>query len=290
MTRLGSIDFQEVASDTLVLGTNKGGWIYSSQRPAYEVRLPAFFIMNEFISHTDVATALGAPIPSSKANLRMEDLTANDVAGLCQTIMESSEFKAFSDTNEGSWEVRLPSESEWYLAHRKGVLALSAGTNERLADGPASNNRGAMMDGRPRPNEFIGPASSQSAVMAIHPRNAAVFAKGTVPSQRPLPGVFARLVLSPIRTEPAKRVPSTTDTWANIRSELLWTTLLGIVPSFAIPIARGMGAYAIDGWFNLFFGGLCAGFITGAIWRPKRPTLRYDEVQSLVEESDSVSQ
>ena len=290
MVRFGSIDFQEVASDTLVLGTNKGGWIYSSQRPAYEVRLPAFFIMNELLTRADVAAALQAPTQSAKADLPMDDLTANDVEELCQAMMESSEFKTFCNEHEGSWELRLPSESEWYLAQREGAFTLRVGTNERLADGPASNNRGAIMDGRPRPNEFIGPASSQSAVMAIHPRNATVFAKGTVPSQRPLPGVYARLVLSPIRTSSAKRVPSTTDTWANIRSELLWTTLLGIVPSFAIPIARGMGAYAIDGLFNLFFGGLCAGFITGAIWRPKRPTLRYEDVHSLEDASDSVSQ
>jgi hypothetical protein len=29
---------------------------------------------------------------------------------------------------------------------------------------------------------------------------------------------------------------------------------------------------------NLLFGGLCAGFFTGAVWRPKRPVLLYDEV------------
>jgi hypothetical protein len=95
MVRFGSIDFQEVASDTLVLGTNKGGWIYSSQRPAYEVRLPAFFIMNELLTRADVAAALQAPTQSAKADLPMDDLTANDVEELCQAMMESSEFKTF---------------------------------------------------------------------------------------------------------------------------------------------------------------------------------------------------
>ena len=41
-----------------------------------------------------------------------------------------------------------------------------------------------------------------------------------------------------------------------------------------------MSDYAIEGWFNLLFGGLLAGFFTGAIWRPKRPVLTYDEVDS----------
>ena len=42
-----------------------------------------------------------------------------------------------------------------------------------------------------------------------------------------------------------------------MRSEMLWTTVLGIVPSFLIPVLRGMSDYAIEGWVNLLFGGLC---------------------------------
>ena len=50
------------------------------------------------------------------------------------------------------------------------------------------------------------------------------------------------------------------------------STVLGIIPSFTIPILRGFESYAIDGWANLLFGGLCAGFVTGAFWRPRRKT------------------
>ena len=109
----------------------------------------------------------------------------------------------------------------------------------------------------------------------------------SVPSDRPLPGVVGRLALVPIRGGPAKRVPITTDVWRNIRSEALWTTVLGVVPSFLIPVLRGMGDYATEGWLNLLFGGLCAGFFTGAIWRPRRPVLRYEDVDG---GSTSVSQ
>ena len=92
--------------------------------------------------------------------------------------------------------------------------------------------------------------------------------------------MITRLALTPVREGIAPRVPAQTDVWKNVRSELLWTTVLGIVPSFLIPVLRGMSDYAIEGWFNLLFGGLLAGFFTGAIWRPKRPVLTYDEVDS----------
>ena len=62
---------------------------------------------------------------------------------------------------------------------------------------------------------------------------------------------------------PARRVPI----FRQPRTEIIWTTLLGIIPSFLIPVIRGFGSYALDGWANLLFGGLVAGFVTGAIWR-----------------------
>ena len=86
-----------------------------------------------------------------------------------------------------------------------------------------------------------------------------------------------RLVITPIRKNPARIVPKKADYGANIRSELLWTTVLGVIPSFAIPWLRGMGDYVYSGWVNLLFGGLCVGFVTGAFWRPKRPVIMFND-------------
>jgi len=275
---LNGLTFARVEAATTVLGTTKGGWVYASQRPCYEAKLPSFFVMNNPLTERNVAVALGLPSADDKPDEAMEALTSDDLNELASQVMAGEDFRAFTAQQDGPWEVRALSESEWKTATSQNLIRLRPGLTERLCDAPASNNRGAMMDGRPRPNEVLGPASHQVAAMAVHPKNAEVTAITSVPRERPLPNVVARLALTPLRQGPPKRVPEATDRWSNVRAELLWTTVLGIVPSFLIPVLRGMSGYAVDGWVNLLFGGLCAGFLTGAIWRPKRPMLRYDDV------------
>ena len=102
---------------------------------------------------------------------------------------------------------------------------------------------------------------------------------------RDRPNTVIRFVLSPPRDEPIRRVPESADLIGNLKTEIFWTTVLGIIPSFLIPIIRGFGSYAIDGWVNLLFGGLVAGFVTGAIWRPRRPSISYEEG---IQESDGL--
>ena len=252
--------------------------MYASQRPCYEAKTPTFFAMEHPLSRSDVAGAMGKD-GEAESTTPMEELTSYDLAELATTVMERADFTDTTAELEGSWEVRALTHAEWLAARDQGVVNLNSGLTERLADGPASNHRGAMMDGRPRPNEVLGPAASQTAAIGVHPRNPAITAIASVPSDRPLPGVVARLALVPVRETQPKRVPTNTDVWRNVRSEALWTTVLGIVPSFLIPVLRGMGDYATEGWVNLLFGGLCAGFFTGAIWRPRRPVLRYDDVE-----------
>lgn len=275
---LSGLAFHPVEAQTVVLGTTKGGWMYAGQRPCHEVKLPSFFVMAQPLTEREVAAAMGVPVTDQDGERPMETLTSIDVRELSQHLMQSQDFKQTCEALPGRWEVRALTQSEWQAAAKSGILHLPRGCTERLADAPASNHRGAMMDGRPRPNELLGPASQHMAAIAVHPKNTKITAMTSIPHDRPLPNVVARLALSPLREEKEKRVPETTDRWGNLRSELLWTTLLGIIPSFMIPVLRGMGDYATEGWVNLLFGGLCAGFLTGAVWRPQRPMLRYDDV------------
>lgn len=281
---LNGLSFQRVEATEVVMGTTRGGWIYGSQRPSYMARLPAFLVLNDPLSETQVKRAFGLEkVKENDANWMT--LTSVEVDELSAHLMGSPAWKA-SEFNTG-WEIRPPSEAEWRAALAAGKMRIHAGTTERLADAPATNYRGAMMDGRPRPNEWQGPSALQCAALAVHPSRPHITALTGVPINRPLPNVVARLVLAPVRTDAPRRVPEATDRWANLRSELLWTTVLGIVPSFTIPVLRGMGDYAVEGWLNLLVGGLCAGFFTGAFWRPRRPVLSYDDVESRSSLSDS---
>lgn len=278
MVNLNGLTFAAVEAGSTLIGTRKGGWLYAGQRPCYEAKVPSFYTMVNPLTERQVATALGWPSADEKSSEAMEALTSIDLNELAAHVMAGPDFHRFTKEQGAAWELRALSESEWKTAAAQGVLNLSPGLTERLCDAPAASHRGAMMDGRPRPSEVLGPAARQVTGMAVHPKNPDVTATTGVPIDRPLPNVVARLALTPVRTGAPKRVPEATDRWANVRSELLWTTVLGIVPSFLIPVLRGMSDYAVEGWVNLLFGGLCAGFFTGAVWRPKRPVLLYDEV------------
>ena len=275
---LSGLTFSSVKATSTVLGTTKGGWVYSGQRPSYEAKTPSFFVMNRPLTHRQVAKAMGAASGQEHDETPMDSLTSLDLSELASHLMGQEAFQAFVDAHEGAWEIRALTQAEWHAARNQQAIELSSGMTERLADAPSSNNRGAMMDGRPRPNELMGPAASQVGAIAVHPRQPKITAMTGVPQDRPLPNVVARLALTPVREGPPKRVPEHIDRWKNLRSELIWTTLLGIIPSFLIPVLRGMGDYATEGWVNLLFGGLCAGFFTGAIWRPRRPMLQFDDV------------
>lgn len=276
---LCGLEFAPVQAATTVMGTTKGGWVYAGQRPCYEAKTPPFYVMASPLTQVEVTRALGAQSEASAEHEPMESLTSLELEELAQHVMADADFTDAVSGLEGSWELRPLTQAEWKAARTQQVLTLANGLTERLADAPSSNNRGAMMDGRPLPNELLGPASAQTAAIAVHPRNAEITATTSVPLDRPLPNVVSRLALVPVREGAEKRVPEHTNRWKNVRSEVLWTTVLGIVPSFLIPVLRGMSDYATEGWVNLLFGGLCAGFFTGAIWRPRRPMLRYEDVR-----------
>ena len=209
----------------------------------------------------------------------MTGLTISEIQSLGTRITSAIE----SNDEINSLEVRLPSFPEWN--HAFSEIELNPGVVEILSDAAATSHRGGMMDGRPRPIETNGPLQHHRLAVEMHPRKPESFATSNIPVDRSLPNTVIRFVLSPTRTEPVRRVPTTADVVGNLRTEIFWTTVLGVLPSFLIPVLRGFESYAIDGWANLLFGGLVAGFVTGAIWRPRRPSIPYEDG---VQESDGL--
>ena len=266
------IEFQKISTGSVYLGTEKGGWVYASQRPRHEVKCPDFYIMKSVLSQQQILDIL----QSKDADIKLDGAKIHDI---CQRLTDGVADEEFLASSAHGWEVRSPSEGEWRHAHETIGLELNPKKIEILADGVADNYRGAMMDGRPRPFHGLGPMAKHRTAIETHPTREGVTALSSAPMDRPLDGVVTRLVISPIRSENGKIVPLNADFFSNIRGEVFWTFLLGVVPSFVIPIARGMGSYAVNGWANLLFGGLCAGFVTGALWRPRRPTLQYNDVE-----------
>ena len=271
------LEFIPISSGSSWLGSDKGGWIYASQRPRYEVRLPSYYIMKKPLTRGQVARLLDEDESPDEPDEPMTGLTIDEIHALREAIE--------SNLEEESLDVRLPSFPEWN--HASEQIELNPGIVEILSDAAATSHRGGMMDGRPSPIETSGPLQHHRLAVEMHPRKSGTFATSNIPVDRPLPNTVFRFVLSPPRTEPPRRVPKSADVLGNLRTEIIWTTLLGIIPSFLIPVIRGFGTYAIDGWANLLFGGLVAGFVTGAIWRPRRPSISYEE--GVQESEDSLA-
>tara|TARA_B100000212_G_scaffold329475_1_gene294762 strand:- start:1699 stop:2532 length:834 start_codon:yes stop_codon:yes gene_type:complete len=269
--KFAGLVFSHVKAGSVFLGENKGGWIYAGQRPRHEVRCPDFFITEEPLNLSQLSSILDSELSLGDEMIWNKQRLTAIISLLNENIAE------LGDEFEGDWEVRCPTQSEWIHAKTTDKIKPKSGTKEILADAVSSNYRGAMMDGRPRVFDGHGPMQWHTATMEIHPSNNSIHALSSAPMDRDSHGLLLRLVITPIRKGPAVIVPKKADYGANIRSELLWTTMLGVFPSFAIPWLRGMGDYVYSGWFNLLFGGLCAGFVTGAFWRPRRPVIMFED-------------
>ena len=263
---LAGLEFHHIEAGSIFIGENKGGWIYASQRPKHEVRCPDFYITKTPLNLQQLSSILGTDLaPGDATTWNSERLTA-----IIKILNEQINELSSELSSKHQWEIRCPTQSEWIHAKSLDKIIVECKAKEILADAVSSNYRGAMMDGRPRQFSGHGPMQWHTATMEIHPNNKSIHALSSAPMDRNNSGLSVRLVITPIRDGVPRIVPTKADYGANIRSELLWTTLLGIVPSFAIPWLRGMGDYVYSGWVNLLFGGLCVGFVTGAFLATKK--------------------
>ena len=272
--KIDGLTFSKVNTGSVFVGESKGGWIYAGQRPRHEVKCPEFYIMENVLTNQQLSNLLESKISLGDETVWNSERLSVIIAMVNDSLNENLGKLSGDFTN---WEIRCPTQGEWMHAREQKVIQINCKTKEILADAVSGNYRGAMMDGRPRTFEGHGPMQWHTATMEIHPSNKDIIALSSAPMDRENEGLSLRLALTPIRKGSPITVPRKADLAGNIKSELIWTTLLGVVPSFAIPWLRGMGDYVYSGWVNLLFGGLCAGFVTGALWRPRRPIIMYED-------------
>ncbi len=162
---------------------------------------------------------------------------------------------------------RPPTQAEWSYARSLGAIPpLDNQEIVILADNAINGHRGAPLDGRPRVSEEPMLKNRFWAMVGQKDGEARVPIR-IEELQKPQTHVVFRVLDDNL----PPTVPSDTDVLPNMFTEILCIFIFGIIPSFTIPIFRGFADYAIEGWVNLLFGGLCAGFVSGVIWRPRRP-------------------
>jgi hypothetical protein len=188
---VNGLEFIPIESGSSWLGSDKGGWIYASQRPRYEVRLPNYYILKKPLTRGQVAGLLGEDDQPEHPDEPMTGLTINEINSLQTTLKDA--FDSIKEVQ--SLDVRLPSFPEWN--HAFSQIELNPGIVEILSDAAATSHRGGMMDGRPRPVETNGPLQYHRLAVEIHPRKQESFATSNIPVDRPLPNTVIRFVLSP---------------------------------------------------------------------------------------------
>lgn len=260
---LQELGFVEVPAGSVFVGTDKGGLIHGAERPRYQADLPEFWIMDSLVSEsqfnsiTDGEGGGDDPVDSISWE-QLEDLLDSLKAHL-----------------PDSHEIRLPSEVEWLRAREHLGFSLPSGCEEMLWDHPQNSNRGAPLDGRPRLDERLQSMMRRyRASIKTHPRSSESIFRSQAPIFSPQKDTHFRLLIREITDSEPMTIPENADLGGIIRQEAIFALIIGIIPSFLIPILRGYPDYVLEGWPNLIFGGLFISLATSVIWRPRRPTWR----------------
>ncbi len=167
-------------------------------------------------------------------------------------------------------EVEVASESEWELAHSRGLLFANEGTTEELAD-LAKDYWGKACDGRP--HEGKGP--SPMILRKWGPGRPSPYV--SFPGQGPVSS-GVRLVIRDSHSwdDSPPRIPAKRNNSRLLAEEVAISLSLGVIPSFVWAYINASDGYIRDGWLNLVIGGVFVGFLTMVFWRPRQPTWRIE--------------
>ena len=255
---------------SLLLGSDKGALPYGSERPRHEVKISERWISTELVTRGIWAEAMGEECEGEE-NEPVEHKSWGEIEDFVKRVKNAT-----TDKFEGEW--RLPSESEWEFAHTELGISVPPALEELFSDHPHPNHRGAPTDGRPR---MDGNPNSMMRLYRIsrkaHPYKIGFSVKSQTPVKHGQDGIVFRLIFIPQKNTPGETgdclfVPDEIDAGRLFKREAIIALIIGIIPSFSIPIIRGFSSYAVEGWVNLLFGGLLISLASSVIWRPRTET------------------
>jgi len=249
-----------------MIGSNKGGLIHGSERPRYQAHIQSFKVMDTLLTRKQYARIVGRDDDGEE---NVDYLTWEEIEKVIAIVQEEIGTEH---------EVRLPSHAEWLRSKDHLEFELPSACEEILWDHPHNNNRGAPIDGRPRIDDRMESMMRRYRVcMKSHPKKSGIVFKSQTPIFSPQKNAHLRLMIRRKAESKALVVPEEADFNAILKQEALFALVIGIIPSFLIPVFRGYSDYAFEGWANLLFGGICFSLVSATIWRPRRPTWYLNE-------------
>lgn len=166
--------------------------------------------------------------------------------------------------------LRPPSEGEWLLAHTQGLVEQGGALWEKLADErPRTGFWEQRCDGQPRKTNYkVKLELMKKWGEDGHETSYSTEITGAMKGKE-----VARIVRAPQSSNNPPRLPLEDKRPFFIR-EILFTVLVGIVPSILWAYNFASSEYLTGNWTNIIGGGIFISLASGFVWRPKTASYR----------------
>lgn len=166
--------------------------------------------------------------------------------------------------------LRPPSEGEWLLAHSQGLVEQGDALWEKLADErPRNGFWKQRCDGQPRKTNYkIKLDLMKKWGEHGHETSYSTEITGAMKGKE-----VTRIVRAPQSSNNPPRLPIEDKRPFFIR-EILFTVLVGIIPSILWAYNFASFEYLTGNWTNIIGGGIFISLASGFVWRPKTASYR----------------
>ncbi|MDG1541585.1 MAG: hypothetical protein P8Q39_01950 [Candidatus Thalassarchaeaceae archaeon] len=166
--------------------------------------------------------------------------------------------------------LRPPSEGEWLLAHTQGLVEQGDALWEKLADErPRTGFWEQRCDGQPRKTNY----KVKLELMKKWGSDGHETSYSTEITEAMKGKEVTRIVRAPQSSNNPPRLPIEDKRPFFIR-EILFTVLVGIIPSILWAYNFASSEYLTGNWTNIIGGGIFISLASGFVWRPKTASYR----------------